>query len=700
MDVRHLPALLLALAVAANLGAALGAHAIDPPHNDLVQHGQMVERAATTLSEHGWSAFQDPWFPENNGGDALFRRSPHLAHQWTAVVAVVTGADPWTALAASNLVLVALLPLLAWLGARWLGLEPLAAAIAALVVATARCVDGFGHTPLGYAFGGLGLYGQLWGMAFASLAMPAWVAACLPGGGGLGRMPTWGRVLLAGALGSLVVRSSLPAAWLLALMSGCVVLVAGPLRELPSRLTRFGVTGVVIAVLSAGLLIPLAADLAATTASTVGLLPEHRDSVGLLRVVGRLLGGFYLDGWVPLPWSALLLGALGWTGYTWKDSRPEVRGLAVATVAAILLLAGRATWGDWVGSLPLIGGFDDHRYLLGLHMLAPALIGAGAASAAKRAEPKLLLGVVAGVVLLAGGRQLVSDASGHGDRVAAQADFASARASHDELLIRHRGFGRVAVVPADEAAGGVERLTWLRRNGVETFGRPLSPDSPMSGFAPYWSRATSEMEGPVPPRSQLAAGVRVLIGDDGPSPRFDVEVVRSDLLVEAAGGDLDGFAARWYSGGLHLGLQYPTIDPGAGPRPDRGSYRRHATTDDATALSGLPEADGMGEVLEASGGERDGDRVVRARIDRDHAWLMMATTWHPRWRATVDGQRADHFMLTPGWIGVPLAPGEHTVELVWRPSPWRGPWAAGNIAACLLCLLAAYMSRREFEVSS
>ena len=90
MSAPRLPAVLVGIALVVNIAAAISASHIDPPANDLLLHGQMVERATSTLADFGWSAFQDPWFPELNGGFPLFHHYPHLPHQWTAAAAATS----------------------------------------------------------------------------------------------------------------------------------------------------------------------------------------------------------------------------------------------------------------------------------------------------------------------------------------------------------------------------------------------------------------------------------------------------------------------------------------------------------------------------------------------------------------------------------------------------------------------------------
>jgi hypothetical protein len=706
-------AFLVAVATVVSLGGALSAARIHPPHNDGLLHGQMVARALAALQDSGWAAFQDPWFPLLNGGYPLFHHYPHLPHQWTAAGAWLFGLDAWTALSAAGLLMVLLLPVAVWRGGRILGLSPLAAGMAALVVATTRCVDGFGHAPLEYGFSGHGLYGQLWGMTFAAVALPAWVAACTREGAGLKRIPGWGRVLLASVLVSLVVRSSLPAGYLLGICSGAVVLAAGPARELPRRLALFAAVGAAATLLSLGFLVPFIQDIGATNSTVLELIPERRDSVGAVLVLKRLLSGFYLDGGVPGPWSLLLAVTSTGVLVAWVARRPVppvLAGLALALLVSVLLLFGRATWGQWLDDLPLLGRFHDHRYLLGVHLVAPWIIGAGLAALAGRIAEVRGPAVAVLPLVLAGGVATwlqVADAT-DGRRFYDQTlpTFDAAEPGLQELVEEARLLdgARAALSGPDVVVGGTTRLSWLRRQGLSTFGRPLYHYSHVHDFALYWTRWVAGQEGrdrPVAVADLAAAGVGQLL--DGRGSSFpgavvpDTALVRSDLLVRVDGSDLEGIAIRWFSEGLHLARQFPTLDLGVGAPPDPARYAR--TTEladrDVSALQGLPEASQLGRVLSSVQGERPGDRLVRARVEPEEAWLLVTTSWHPRWTVLVDGEPAVAHMLIPGWTGVPLSRGEHEVALRWRPAPWRGPYAAGNALAILLSLiLVAWLALR------
>ncbi len=64
------------------------------------------------------------------------------------------------------------------------------------------------------------------------------------------------------------------------------------------------------------------------------------------------------------------------------------------------------------------------------------------------------------------------------------------------------------------------------------------------------------------------------------------------------------------------------------------------------------------------------DHVATVQAARN-SYVLYKTTWHPNWRATVDGTPVRTVMLSPGFIGVPITAGQHQVELRYRPEIWR-----------------------------
>lgn len=78
------------------------------------------------------------------------------------------------------------------------------------------------------------------------------------------------------------------------------------------------------------------------------------------------------------------------------------------------------------------------------------------------------------------------------------------------------------------------------------------------------------------------------------------------------------------------------------------------------------------------------------------SYVLFKMTWHPDWKATVDGAPVETAMLSPGFVGVPVGPGHHLVELRYEPERWKSILA---IAGFLLAGLIAIGERRGFAPS-
>jgi hypothetical protein len=91
------------------------------------------------------------------------------------------------------------------------------------------------------------------------------------------------------------------------------------------------------------------------------------------------------------------------------------------------------------------------------------------------------------------------------------------------------------------------------------------------------------------------------------------------------------------------------------------------------------------------------DRADSVRVDvepRQPCTLVLADSFHPGWRAFVDGVERPIQRANVAFRGVALVPGEHTVEFRYEPLSFRlGAWASAAAAAILL-LLSIRAARR------
>jgi hypothetical protein len=85
--------------------------------------------------------------------------------------------------------------------------------------------------------------------------------------------------------------------------------------------------------------------------------------------------------------------------------------------------------------------------------------------------------------------------------------------------------------------------------------------------------------------------------------------------------------------------------------------------------------------------------TIRASLDAP-GYLVLADTWYPGWRATVDGEPTDSLRANHAFRAVWLEAGEHTVEMVYRPT---SVLVGGVISLAALALLAVglLLTRRK-----
>jgi hypothetical protein len=87
------------------------------------------------------------------------------------------------------------------------------------------------------------------------------------------------------------------------------------------------------------------------------------------------------------------------------------------------------------------------------------------------------------------------------------------------------------------------------------------------------------------------------------------------------------------------------------------------------------------------------ERVAVRADASNRALLVLADTWFPGWRATIDGRSAPILRTDQLLRGVVLPAGAHTVEFTYVPWSWRVGWIVSLLTA--LSLVAAVAWRRR-----
>ena len=77
--------------------------------------------------------------------------------------------------------------------------------------------------------------------------------------------------------------------------------------------------------------------------------------------------------------------------------------------------------------------------------------------------------------------------------------------------------------------------------------------------------------------------------------------------------------------------------------------------------------------------------------------VILKVTYHPNWRVAVDDKPVETVMVSPGFIGFQLPPGQHFVSAQYVSTPVKAPllWV-GLVGAVVLVLFRRYLVRPPF----
>jgi hypothetical protein len=144
--------------------------------------------------------------------------------------------------------------------------------------------------------------------------------------------------------------------------------------------------------------------------------------------------------------------------------------------------------------------------------------------------------------------------------------------------------------------------------------------------------------------------------------------------LKFAGGRTDFYpaATAWLASELPRTKQHPTMLLGRPAIKDERSFTGKVESS-AGPSRGTVLSEGIGSNF----------FTANVTVERD-SLLMLKATYHPNWRATVDGIKTDTVMLMPSFVGVQLPPGDHEVRIEYQPRRLRAILIGLGLLALLL----------------
>lgn len=639
-----------------------------PPLNDSVLQALVVDAASDAIRDGRNPT--DPWLESIGLGYPLLHHYQHLPQLVTAGVGILTLAGPTGALLVTwtTFALLLAFPVSVYWSMRRLGFNKLSSASSAFLAPWISTDNLFGFALNSYVWAGLGVYTQLWAMVL----LPPTIAQChrvLVRGGGF----FWATALLAATLLSHLVYGYV-ALLAIGLLAGVSIISTEDQRvsQAASRIgLRFLALLALVGAVAGYFVIPFLTDRLFLNRS-VWESDWKYDSFGAGVVLDNLVSGDLFD-FGRFPAFTILVG-LGLTATLWHWSDRRFRSPLVLFVFFLLLYFGRATWGPLLGLLPFNQEMHFHRMIGPVHLAGIMLAGVGVAFAwdqlrAYRNGRYALVLPVAFAVLAVGIVIERQDYLGerHELMQVTQDAFEAESVDLESMLdlLERLPPGRVyAGLPGawgrDYQIGIIPMYVHLNARGFDMLGflfhalalngdiQVLFDDGVFEHYDLFnvkYVVAPSDRSFPdfVKPLQRFGRHTVYHVNTSGYA-----ELVSSTRSTQVSKNDFFGVASAWLANDIASGVWHPEIEL----QSSSGSTSRLPTPSQADSRSAT--------VLD----QRASAGRFSARVSVDDArTLLFKTSFHPGWRAVINGENVEPVMLMPSYVGVRVPKGESEVVI-------------------------------------
>ncbi len=703
--------LLLFFAVAFNLYHLYPEVAIKVPSlNDGVLHRLALEQSARALA--GGQSPLDPWLAPIALGYPLFHYYQHLPYIGPAALHLLsgemfslTGLFHWT-----RYLLLSLFPLSIYWSVRRFGFARLAAAWGGLLASLPVTNGLYGFDFASYTWSGYGLYTQLWGMFLLPPALAQSYVVLKTGRGYPAAVLLLAVTLLSHLLLGYMALISIVCLIFLPLLGGRAE--GGLGHALWQRGKRLLLLLLCVALVTAYFWLPFLLDSPYMNRS-VWEEPGKIDAYGFEWTLSALRKGELFDfGRLP---SLTFLAGVGLFLCLWRWREERYRIPVMLSILWLLLYFGRPTWGGLLDLLPMSRDLHLHRLIAGVHLGGIYLMGLGLTLpwrwALSRAGKRYLLMTATLTALLLypvyqeRGAYLRENTRLMGESrnafAAEEAEITALMTTLQQLPPGRVYAGRAGNWGKEYKVGAVPVYALLNEAGLDMVGYLYHALSLNADIQVLFDENRPEHYNLFNIRYVVAPAEHPFLDFVRPVAEFGrhrlyqvetsgyFDLAGSEAAFTGAKVDFYPAVSHWLASDLPRIKQHPTLLFGPNTSDAQPTFTLPQAAEVIPLTSfplGLSRGRIISETVEGS--------VYLAEVELERkSVLMLKATYHPNWRAYVDGIEAGTVMLMPSYVGLNVSPGAHRIRLEYRPRPLRGYLLGLALLALLLIALAE--QRRE-----
>lgn len=672
--------------------------------NDSILHVAISESVAEQIKN--WENPIDFWFPYWACGFPLLHHYQFLPHLAVAVFHLIS-AGSVSVLNVYHLIVILLLlvhPWVIFISLRKMKFSTYESLFAALFSLAMLDGDGYGHGYASYLRGGHGIFTQLFALTFFLPFLASIYGVLTNKKGGYVATAFWG----------LLVGISHVFALYLGLVLSAIIYLVNLEKAIWKRQTIRYISGIVLVIAALSFfLVPLIFDSSFHANSRYENLSKL-DSYGAGKVLDRFFSGGIMDHGRVLPVISFLC-LFGLILSTVKKSRRHLF-VTFCFLASLFLYFGRPAWGPLLKLLPMSADLHFHRFVIGVHVFGAVLAGIATAFVLEKTKSSLGKSNWAWVGILLLGVLLIFTWHGqfkfalHNKSKVAEmrAGFEKERPYLEQLLptLQNDKVGRAyaglrASWGGKYTYGSIPVYNFLAANRIPAisylaFGWALPGDfstqlrerrySHLNLFNissivskkdhDYWWKVARPLK---------TSGMHTVykVATEGYFELVQtIATIRADKIsywnITTAWLHSDLPEKRQYlqlvfkdePGGNAPALQYKVVNPLKLERVKSGEGME--SSEELSVFKAMEEIrkrptpyPWFGEVLEQ---KRISTGHYSTQVSaKEKCIVLFKMTYHPGWKALVDGKKTDTIMLSPGFVGIPIESGEHHVSIRYKP---------------------------------